>query len=226
MGNILENAWGLLCFYAAQLLVYMYRMISSICAIQKYQVSICSARIWQPANMFLCCQTRKINPAKLTAFTVFPVHVYWHCYYAWLKIDTVKPKMEENKSLPLGWQWKRVLLSMLSWSESRCTHHPPSRPSLPSSSCTQSILWNRKEGGSSPSRAFCPHRGWRNVLAKPEPKELLASSFPCAGGLAAESSLPLLQFMNCMIKMMHSITYHWAWSLKMEKRHIQLHIEL
>ena len=58
------------CFvYVLPSCLLMYRMMSSICAIQKYQVSICSARIQQPANMFLCCQTRKINPAKLTAFT-------------------------------------------------------------------------------------------------------------------------------------------------------------
>ena len=69
MGNILENVWGLLCFYAAQLLVNVSWYDVNFVQYKHYKSASAKARK-QPANMFLCRQTRKINPAKLTAFTV------------------------------------------------------------------------------------------------------------------------------------------------------------
>ena len=66
MGNILENVWGLLCFCAAQLLV-MYDV--SFVQYKNYKWASAKCEFNNP-GMFLCWQTRKINPANLTAFTV------------------------------------------------------------------------------------------------------------------------------------------------------------
>ena len=63
----LEHMWGLFCFCAAQLLVNV--SLNDLNFVQ-YKNYICLARILQPANMFLCFQTQKINPAKSTMFTV------------------------------------------------------------------------------------------------------------------------------------------------------------
>ena len=69
MGNILENVWGLLCFYAAQLLVNVSWY--DVNFVQYKNDKWASAkRKFNNLQMFLCRQTRNINPAKLTAFTV------------------------------------------------------------------------------------------------------------------------------------------------------------
>ena len=69
MGNILENVWGLLCFCAAQLLVNV--SLYDVNFVQYKNDKWTSAkRKFNNPQMFLCCQTQKINPAKLTAFTV------------------------------------------------------------------------------------------------------------------------------------------------------------
>ena len=70
MGNILENVWGLLCFCAAQLLVTCIVVWCQVFVQYKTIKWVSAQREFNNPRMFLCCQTRKINPAKLTAFTV------------------------------------------------------------------------------------------------------------------------------------------------------------
>ena len=73
MGNILENVWGLLCFCAAQLLVnaslYDVKYLSVF--VQYKTIKWASAqRKFNNPRMFLCCQTRKIYPAKLSVYSI------------------------------------------------------------------------------------------------------------------------------------------------------------
>ena len=71
MGNILENVWCLLCICAAQLIVNL--SLNDVNFVQYKNDKWASAqREFNNPRMFLCHQTRKINPAKLTSFTVVP----------------------------------------------------------------------------------------------------------------------------------------------------------